>query len=263
MSEPTSVEVLREWLFAPTVGRLAVQEAVSVFPLRTAVVRGAEYLRLDQAGGRVGLVCGAGTARSGVEVVNACDARVLIVAGEPLSGGAHGLALTRSVLVPSGRVTSIPSRCVERVDRDVPGEPAPEGQSDLAGFVAAADDLGIEPGQNGAIVVVGGDIVAFEGFDAPETFAAVFPRRLRRYVALARERTGVPALWSPPAQHEAEAFVARVAALPLEVDPAVGEGVALRSLDGEISASALTSGDRAIHAKFVAGRNCLKRSTIF
>jgi hypothetical protein len=98
---------------------------------------------------------------------------------------------------------------------------------------ASLDDfrrrLRARPGQAGAVFALNGRIAGLELFDAPETFAKLFPKLLDSYAMDALETPG-PAPRRPA--KDARGFLERVGRARNERYEAIGDGRSLR-LDGE------------------------------
>jgi hypothetical protein len=89
--------------------------------------------------------------------------------------------------------------------------------------------LRARPGQAGAVFAVNGRIAGLELFDAPETFAKLFPKLLDSYAMDALEPPGITS--RRPTKFARE-FLARVSRARAEGYAAVGDGRSLR-LEGE------------------------------
>lgn len=106
--------------------------------------------------------------------------------------------------------------------------------------------LGTRPGQNGAVFALGGDIAGLELFDAPETFARLFPKLLDSYAmdALEARTAGTDPHPSPEAVRD---FLGRVGEARAEAFAALGEGRDLRLHGRRVVGGALECDGWLIH----------------
>jgi hypothetical protein len=100
------------------------------------------------------------------------------------------------------------------------------------------------PGQTGAVFVVNGQIAGLELFDAPETFAELFPKLLDSYAMDAIETPG--AARARPTDHARE-FLERVGSARVDAYDGLGDGRDLR-LEGErVVGGGLEADDWLVH----------------
>lgn len=98
-------------------------------------------------------------------------------------------------------------------------------------------------GSRGAIVALGGRVVAADIFENTGVFERIWPRMLRSYALSALGTKG-----TPPSLEAAESFVSKPNNLPWNATPSVGLGEDVRWEDGDTLASALVWNDRFLHA---------------
>lgn len=99
-----------------------------------------------------------------------------------------------------------------------------------------------EPGQTGALALVGGKPVALDSFDRPEAFAALWGRLLRGY---ALEALGAPKGEDDPVA--VQTFLANAASAQMSETPGVGLGTDVVMTSSRIVGNALEWGEGIVH----------------
>ena len=125
-----------------------------------------------------------------------------------------------------------------------------DSMSDIYDKVAATIDDFVEafsaqPGQVGALFLIGGKIAGMDVFDHPSVLGKLLPKLVRSY-ALDAIEVEPKAPEVPPAK-VAESFMAKVAHSPISELPAVGLGADQRFDAQGLSGGALVVDDRVIH----------------
>lgn len=113
---------------------------------------------------------------------------------------------------------------------------------EIAGGIDLPSDV------RGAVVAIGGRIVASDVFESSKVFASVWPRMLEGFALSALGQKGVP-----PSTEAAESFVAEPAGLDWVAAPSAGLGEDVRWESRRVLATALFWEGRVLHAS-VFGR---------
>ena len=248
------MNLLNESLLNLHLGPASSFDNLSGVPRLARANAAADYLTLEAAlaDGSARVTAGNAGEANGLYCENAGQRDVLCVAPEPRLS-MPGVRARPSLLLGPGdraRVASLPSLAA-------PAPARPPRQLDV--FDAQEFRLGqfarvfhALPRQVGGVFVINDEPVGLEVFDAPETFAAVFPQLIRSYVldAMALPQTG----HRRPTIRCAEAFVTQVVIAAAEqrsmarnrsqTAPRTDE---LRLQSRRITGGAIVARDRVVH----------------
>jgi hypothetical protein len=110
-----------------------------------------------------------------------------------------------------------------------------------------------QPGQVGAVFVIGGHVAGTDLFDAPQTLAKLLPKLVDSYAfdALELDESQPPA--PPPSLPEVRHLLDRIADAPARSFQAVAKGTDLRIDEPDLQAAALVEGEHLLHLSAFKG----------
>lgn len=241
------MNLLNDSLLKLHLGPATAFDTLAIVPLLARTDLRADYLTLDaavaQGCARVTEVDEVGPGEAGgTYCENAGSRDVLCVTAEQRLAVPGARTRTAILIGPGGRarVPSLPS--AHRFLRPQQLDVFDATEERLRQFARVFHAL---PRQVGGVFVINDEPVGLEVFDAPETFASVFPQLVRNYA--------LDALATPADRHRrpvtrcAEAFIAQVVVAAAEHRAARGEGDELRLASRRITGGALVARDRLVH----------------